>query len=202
MIRLYDYPSSPRARKVRTVLKAKQLEYDTVVIDVLKGEQKCAAYLRVNPQGKVPALVHNETVLYESSVIMEYLEDTFDEPPLLPEEPGARAHARVLLHYADNPYDTAMRMLAEEIIFKPARKERTVRAVVAEAREKLRNCFGHISRELGTQKFVAGPLLTLADISYVSWLPLFEPMRVDIPHANIRAWFERLRNETCVKTAG
>lgn len=201
MIKLYDYPSSPRARKVRTVLQAKQVEYDSTIIDILKGEQKSAGYLRVNPHGKVPALVHDGTVLYESTVIMEYLDDTFAEPRLLPEDPGTRAHTRVLLHYADNPYDSALRLLAEEILFKPARGEHTAQAVVVDAKNKLRNCFDHISTELGTQKFVAGSLLTLADISYVSWSPLFDALKVDVPHVNIQAWLDRLQHEPCVKTA-
>ena len=99
MIKLYDFSLSPRARKVRITLEAKGLEYETVLIDITKGEQKTPEYLAINPYGKVPALQDNGTTVYESTIIMEYLNDTYPHPrPLLPgrwrpARPRPRPHA-------------------------------------------------------------------------------------------------------------
>ena len=102
-IKLYDFPMSPRVRKVRIVLAEKGLAYEKVNIDITKGEQNTPDYLAINPYGKVPALQDNGTTVYESTIIMEYLNVTYPNPSLLPSAPGQRARARVLMHYADNP---------------------------------------------------------------------------------------------------
>ena len=80
MIKLYDFSLSPRARKVRITLEAKGLAYEKVPIDITKGEQKTPEYLAINPYGKVPALQDNGTTVYESTIIMEYLNDTYPSP--------------------------------------------------------------------------------------------------------------------------
>ncbi|HZT34507.1 MAG TPA: glutathione S-transferase N-terminal domain-containing protein, partial [Nitrososphaera sp.] len=98
MLKLYDFPMSPRARKVRIVLAEKGLQYEKVTIDITKGEQKKPEFLAINPYGKVPALQDDGVTLYESTIIMEYLNDKYPHPPLLPLDPGQRARARVLMH--------------------------------------------------------------------------------------------------------
>src|SRR6266581_6459121 len=119
MIKLYDFALSPRVRKVRIVLAEKGLRYEKGNVDLFKGEQKKPEYLAINPYGKVPALQDNGTTVYESTIIMEYLNDKYPNPPLLPADPGQRARGRVLMHYADNPYDGACGALVGEVFFKP-----------------------------------------------------------------------------------
>ena len=119
MIKLYDFPMSPRARKARIVLAEKGLQYEKVTIDITKGEQKKPEYLAVNPYGKVPALQDNGTTVYESSIVMEYLNDKYPSPPLMPADAGQRARARVLMHLGDNAYDGAFATIVGEVFFKP-----------------------------------------------------------------------------------
>ena len=97
MMKLYDFALSPRVRKVRIVLAEKGLQYEKVTIDITKGEQKTPEYLAINPYGKVPALQDNGTTVYESTIIMEYLNDAYPDPTLLPADSGQRARARVLM---------------------------------------------------------------------------------------------------------
>src|SRR5262249_36028637 len=101
MLKLYDFPMSPRARKVRIVLAEKGLQYEKVTVDITKEEQKKPEFLAVNPYGKVPALQDDDLAIYESTIIMEYLNEKYPNPSLLPTDPGQRARARVLMHYAD-----------------------------------------------------------------------------------------------------
>ncbi len=90
---LYDFHGSPCARRVRIVLLEKGLQWETRLVDLTKMEQKKPEYLRLNPNGLVPTLVHGDRVIYESNVITEYLDAMFPEPRLYPADPwlGARA---------------------------------------------------------------------------------------------------------------
>jgi glutathione S-transferase len=94
-ITLYDSPGSPCARRVRIVLLEKGLGWATRIVDLTKMEQKRPEYLRLNPNGVVPTLVHGERVIYESNVITEYLDDAFPSPRLHPDDPWQRAQAKM-----------------------------------------------------------------------------------------------------------
>ena len=202
MIKLYDFSLSPRARKVRITLEAKGLAYEKVLIDITKGEQKTPEYLAINPYGKVPALQDNGTTVYESTIIMEYLNDTYPSPPLLPDDVGQRARARVLMHYADNPYEHAVATLAAELLLKPIQGGAADHEVVSQANAALNLCFDHLANELGHNDFLVGSTLTLADIPYVSWALLFPRLNVDIPHPRLEAWINRLKEQPSVRAAG
>jgi glutathione S-transferase len=92
---LYDFPSSPCARRVRITLLEKGLAWDTQMIDLSRLAQRDPAYLALNPNGFVPTLAHGERVVWESNVITEYLEDVFPAPALYPRDPWALAQVRM-----------------------------------------------------------------------------------------------------------
>jgi glutathione S-transferase len=201
MIKLYDFPMSPRARKPRIVLAEKGLQYEKVTVDITKGEQKKPEYLAINPYGKVPALQDNGTTVYESTIIMEYLNDKYPTPSLLPADPGQRARARVLMHYGDNPYDGAFARIVGEVFFKP--KGQAEQNVIAQAKQDLNACFERLERELGNSEYLLGTF-TLADICFVTWAPLFGPLQIEVPSqcARVSAWLKRLQERPSVKAAG
>ena len=95
---LYSYWRSSAAYRVRIALHLKGLEFETVPVHLLRngGEQLSAAYLALNPQGRVPVLAHGGRVLTQSMAICEYLDDIFPDCPLLPADPFSRAQARSL----------------------------------------------------------------------------------------------------------
>ncbi len=202
MIKLYDFPLSPRVRKVRITLAAKGLAYERVPIDITEGEQKTPEYLAINPYGKVPALQDNGTTVYESTIIMEYLNDAYPTPPLLPDDLGQRARARVLMHYADNPYESAVATLAAELLLKPMQGGVADHEVVSQATADLNRCFDHLTHELGADDFLVGSRFTMADIPYVSWALLFPRLHIDIPHPRLEAWINRLKEQPSVQAAG
>lgn len=94
MLTLYHHGSSACAAKVRLALAEKQLPWDSVYIDILAGEQFHPDYLAVNPKGMVPALRHDGSIITESTLICEYLEDAFPLPPLYPAAPLAKVAVR------------------------------------------------------------------------------------------------------------
>ncbi len=95
---LYSYYRSSAAYRVRIALNLKGLAYDVQPVHLTRdgGEQRRPDYLRLNPQGLVPALATGEDVLTQSLAIIEYLEETCPIPPLLPQTPEARALVRAL----------------------------------------------------------------------------------------------------------
>jgi maleylacetoacetate isomerase len=98
-VQLYSYYRSSAAYRVRIALNIKGLAYETVSVHLTKdgGHNRWPQYQAVNPQMRVPSFVTDAgDVLIQSLAIIEYLDETHPEPPLLPEEPLARAHARAL----------------------------------------------------------------------------------------------------------
>lgn len=96
MTKLYSYFRSSAAYRVRIALNLKQVDYQIEAVDLLKAEEQQAPYAELNPQKLVPALAHGGRILYQSMAILEYLEETFPEPALLPPEPETRAEVRAL----------------------------------------------------------------------------------------------------------
>jgi maleylpyruvate isomerase len=95
-MKLYDYFRSSAAFRVRIALNLKGLSAEQESIHLRRNDQSAPAYLAVNPQGLVPALVDEGEVLIQSLAIIEYLDETHGEPPLLPGHPADRARVRAL----------------------------------------------------------------------------------------------------------
>lgn len=95
-MKLYGYFRSSASYRVRIALSLKGLDYDLQPIHLRRGDQRAMDYLAQNPQGLVPALVDDGKVLTQSLAIMEYLEERFPEPALLPGGAADRAWVRAL----------------------------------------------------------------------------------------------------------
>lgn len=93
-MKLYTYFRSSAAYRVRIALNIKNIAFETISKALLKGEHRASEYLQLNPQGMIPALAMDGTVLSQSIAIMEYLEERHPTPPLLPDDPLARAQVR------------------------------------------------------------------------------------------------------------
>jgi maleylacetoacetate isomerase len=95
-MKLYTYFRSSAAYRVRIALNLKGLAYESSPVNLLKGEHRQDAYRIVNPHGRVPALDLGEIVLTQSPAILEYLDEAYPEPPLLPGDPVERARIRAV----------------------------------------------------------------------------------------------------------
>jgi len=93
-MKLYTYFRSSAAFRVRIALNLKGVAYESIPKMLQKNEHRAPDYLALNPQGLVPALDVNGTVLGESLAIIEYLDETYPQPPLLPQDPLGRAQVR------------------------------------------------------------------------------------------------------------
>jgi len=95
-MKLYTYFRSSAAFRVRIALNLKNLEHDSLYVNLVEGGQREPGYLGLNPQGLVPALEDGGKVYTQSLAIIEYLDERHPEPPLLPRDAGGRARVRGL----------------------------------------------------------------------------------------------------------
>ncbi|HSK29761.1 MAG TPA: glutathione S-transferase family protein [Candidatus Limnocylindria bacterium] len=153
MIKLYDFKSSPNCQRVKVVLAEKNLPYEIVPIDLRNKEQKAPDYLKLNPYGKVPALTDDGTVLYESLVINEYLEEKYPNPPLLPKDPAKKAKARILIDYGMAHFDAPYQKLRMELM-KEAKEQS--QPIIDGAKSELRKLLQRFEDELGDQPYLMG----------------------------------------------
>jgi len=95
-MKLYNFYASSTSYRTRIALNLKGLAYEYIPVRLDKGEHLSAAYGEINPMRGVPTLEVDGVRLYQSSAIIEYLDEVYPDPPLLPKDPIARAHVRAL----------------------------------------------------------------------------------------------------------
>ena len=103
-MKLYTYYRSQASFRVRIALNLKGLQREDVYLHLERGDQFAAEYRAVNPQMVVPTLLDGDTKLFQSLAILEYLDERYPDPPLLPSDPSARAWVRglALINAADS----------------------------------------------------------------------------------------------------
>ena len=153
MIKLYDFKSSPNCQRVKIVLAEKNLPYDIAPIDLRAHEQKTPEYLKLNPYGKVPVLTDDATVLYESLIINEYLDEKYPNPPLMPKDPAKRAKARILVDYGMAHFDAPYQRLRMELMNDANEQNQQV---IATAKAELKKLLQRLEDEIGEQQYLLG----------------------------------------------
>jgi glutathione S-transferase len=199
MMKLYDYPDCPFAQKVRVVLAEKELEYEKVFVDLRTGEHRQnAEFLKLNPYGKVPVLIDDEVVVYDSTIINEYLEDEYPHPALMPEDSGLRARVRTLEDYCDNSFLPSAGFVQAELS-KPQAEQDAER--LQRYRTELTRGLKRLEAFLGGKEYLVGEF-SLADVSFVPAILILPRLGVDVD-PNLRgvtAWANRLKARPSVKT--
>jgi glutathione S-transferase len=201
MLKLYDYPDCPFCQKVRVVLAEKDLEYEKVFVDLRKQEQKAPEFVRMNPYGKVPVLMDEDEVIYDSTIINEYLEDEYPLPRLMPEDSQARALVRMLEDYCDNSFIPPTTTLLAQLR-KPEAERDAPR--VEQAREELRRCLYHLRDRLEGNEFLTGNEFTIADAAFAPRMIVLGRLGFEFEPAlaGVQAWLERVRVRPSVKALG
>jgi glutathione S-transferase len=191
MIKLYTFPLSTNSRKVRIALFEKGLEFERVNVDLAKREQKNPEYLKIHPFGQVPALDDEGFIVYDSTIINEYLEDEYPYPPLMPEDSEGRARARLMEDFRDTRFNPPFVKLIYEMRKPEAERDA---AILAAATGEINQCFERIEKELQGKEYLAGTF-SLADIAFMANFDLLERLQipVDPKYANTTAWIVRLK---------
>ena len=197
MIKLYDFKSSPNCQRVKVVLAEKNLPYEIVPIDLRAQAQKTPDYLKLNPYGKVPVLTDDDTVLYESCIINEYLEEKYPNPPLLPKDPGKKARARILIDYGMAHFDGAYQKLRMELAKDP--KEQS-QQVIDNAKGDLKKLLQRLENDIGDQSYLVGDF-SLVDADLIPRFTRLEGFGVlpDPSLPRLGKYLERMKARPSVK---
>jgi stringent starvation protein A len=178
---LYDAPRCPYCARVRILLAEKNVEVDVVEIDLA---DRPAWLYEKNPTGRVPVLEEDGRPLPESTVIMEFLDERYPEPALLPPDPADRAFVRCLI-FRDADLTAPYYAL---------------RRGEVGAAERLAEALARLEVALAERPFLGGAEYGLADIAYVPWiLRARDMLGVSLdPYAALSGWLERLLERSAV----
>jgi len=196
VIQFYYGSGSPFSWRVQLVLEEKQLAYQPTLLSFQKGDHKSPEHLARSPHGKVPALADGPLVLYESSAIVEYLEEKYPTPALLPRDPGARAVVRIeelecLLYLAQ-----AFQAVARQAFF-TAPEKRDVEALAtarADVGAQLQQLESRVAARGG--RFVVGDDFSRADCTWLPFVEIAARAGADLDAARMPrlvAWRNRMR---------
>ena len=181
MLTLYDAARCPYCARVRIVLAEKGVEYEVIEIDLA---DRPAWLYEKNSTGRVPVVEEDGWVLPESAVIMEYLEERYPEPALLPADPGDRSLAR-------------LRIFRQETFTDPYY---ALRRGDESARPRFEEQLERLDLMLEARPWLGGSAYGLADIAYVPWvLRARQLLGLDFgPYPALRDWVARLLERPAV----
>jgi glutathione S-transferase len=201
MLVLHHAWRSSASRRVRLCLEEKGLAYEGHVVDLAKMEHHSPGYLKINPNGVIPALIHDGRPLHESGTICEYLDEVFPEPPLRPDDAYGRAMMRNWVRHVDERIHNLIifnwrhqlqavasqwsdQELAEHLKKIPSKERqeswlRVARRPYTEeeragARARLVELLDRMEATLGETAWLAGPRYSIADIAVVPFVKRIE----------------------------
>lgn len=221
---LYHSVESTCAQKVRLVLKEKGLQWEEIRLNLRRGDQFSPEYLRLNPKAVVPTLIHDDEVIRESTIINEYIDDSFPEPALKPAESGQRARMRLLVKAFDDEVHPSIGILSYAIFLRhqmnaskspeelaahfqkvsdPMRRERQMKTheaglaspAAAVAMENLSRVISLMADALRDYPWLAGDGYSLADAAAVPYLVRAQSLKLD------RLWQGRSEIESWLQRA-
>jgi glutathione S-transferase len=189
---LYDHPDCPYGMKVRIVLAEKDMDCEVVTVDVQSGQHRQPEFLKLNPFGRVPVLVDEGCVIYDSTIINEYLDDEYPEPALRPADSDERARVRLLEDYADTAFTLPAMALQNELAKATGTRDE---ARVKAARDVVVKTLEMLNRELEGKAYLGGDEFSLADVAFAPMVLQLEKLGVHLDSTtlkNVKAWAQRL----------
>lgn len=125
MIEFYQFGNSVCCQKVRITFSVKNLSWRPVEVDLFRNQQYSPEYLKLNPKGVVPTLIHDGRVITESTLICEYLDDVYPNPPLIPKDPFLRAKMRQWSKLVDEGLHEGISEISFSAMFRDRLKKST-----------------------------------------------------------------------------
>jgi glutathione S-transferase len=188
-MKLYQHPFSTFARRVRIALLEKKIQAELVDIDMALRAHKAEPYLSLNPYGRVPTLVDDDLVLYESTAILEYLEVKHPQPSLLPADMKERALVSMHMKLCDLQMTRPAGVIIFAKRFVPEASWRL--DDMARAQKEIARHFVILDRQLAGKQYLVAERYTLADLCYVPFVEFLSLLGVEVP-GHVKAWSERL----------
>jgi glutathione S-transferase len=198
MIKLFEHPLSPYAQKVKLALIEKGIAFETAMPDLMSGGD--AAFQKANPRLEVPALVDGDVAVFDSTIILEYLEDKWPEPPMLPATPAERARARALEELCDTQYEAINWGLLEIRVFKRAQGG-LADAMTGRAGKQIAGLNAYLDRMLGGADYFNGVQFGWGDLSVLPHVNASAGVLGFPPPAGsgLARWLDRVRARPSVQ---
>ncbi len=162
MVKLFEHPLSPYAQKVKLALLEKGISFETAMPDIFAGGG--AEFTEANPRREVPALIDGDVKIFDSTIILEYLEDKWPTPPMLPSSPAERARVRMIEEICDTYYE-AINWALYEIRFFGRASGTQADALTVRAGEQIAGVNARLGRELGRREYFNGSAFGWGDLS-------------------------------------
>jgi glutathione S-transferase len=191
MIVLYEHPLSPYAQKVKIALAEKGVQFECRLPDFMSGNDP--AFAAASPRLEVPALVDGDTRVFDSTVILEYLEDRWPTPALLPTTPAERARVRMLEELCDTYYEAINWAAMEVRVFGRASGE-LGEQLLARGAAQVAGVNAYLERQLGTRQWFNGDGFGWGDLVVVPHVHAAAVTGNPPPvGTRVAAWLERVR---------
>jgi glutathione S-transferase len=163
MLVLYEHPLSPYAQKVKIALYEKGIAFAARVPNFLSGEGN-EEFAAASPRLEVPSLIDGDTTVFDSTIILEYLEDKWPRPALLPATPAERARVRMLEEVCDTYFEAITWGIAEIRVFGRA-EGALAEQMLSRAGDQIGKMHQRLTRELGDRQWFNGERFGWGDLS-------------------------------------
>ena len=197
MIKLWEHPFSPYVQKVKIAMYEKNIAFTAEIPNAFSGG--ATDYGKDNPRLEVPTLVDDGVAIFDSTVILEYLEDKWPKPPMLPASPRDRAKVRMIEELCDTYYEAINWGLMEVQAWKRITGDAAT-AMTKRAQAQTEGMYQRLERELGSASYFNGADFGWGDLSvfpYVNGSVVwgFGPK----PGSKLAAWLERVNKRDSIK---
>ena len=207
-MKLYTFPPAPNPKRLSIFLAEKGIDVETVIVDLMAGEQRKEPYLSVNPWGTVPVLVLEDgTVMTEVIGILSYLEELYPQTPLLGTDPASRAQALSWDHRCFSEGFTGVaevlrnsaEVFAGRALPGPVSYEQ-IPELVERGRKRIHSFYGVLNEHLKNKSFMVGDTFTVADIAAYVFVDFSGWVKETIPEEceHLLAWYQRVSERPSV----
>jgi glutathione S-transferase len=198
MLTLYEHPLSAYAMKVKMALLEKGLEFQAVLPDGLMNGTAAGAFVEASPRAEIPALIDGEVRVFDSTIILEYLEDKWPTPALLPQEPAARARVRMIEDVMDGLYEPNNWGIMEVTRFKRASGALADR-LVGFAKSNIDQLQHWLDAQLGDEPWFNGEQFGWGDIACAPYINRSAANGYTPPAGSkLHAWLARVNQRPSV----
>ena len=199
MLKLYDHPFSPYGQKVKIALREKGVAFDATLPQGVGAGGAQGAFIQANPRGEVPTLIDGEVQIFDSTIILEYIEDRWPTPALLPASAADRARVRMLEEVMDTHYEAINWGLGELRSFRRAVGAQA-EAIEAKAAVQTQGYFSWLERQLGDRPWFNGDTFGWGDLTVVPYVNGSRGFGHHVPAGTRLAdWLERANERASVK---
>lgn len=191
MIEIYDFPGSLCCQKVKLVLAEKNIEWQNHLINLLSFENLQPSYIRLNPKGVVPTLIHDGQAITDSVAIVRYLDEQFPQPPLIP--------ADFKLQEKMNDWINLQNQFPmRELMYSPEK--------IAKINTQIEPMLTQLEKQLSQTDWLCGVIYSLADAMWTAVLNRLDELKFSYLWAAstrpaLRAYFNRLKTRPSFKAA-